>query len=725
MTKDLTTQPRSTEGAFDIPAKPSDKPTTEKPKDKKTGEDDVEKVRRERWVKQWNERIIKARDKWDPDFKRMKADMRFARGFQWEGQQTLESDKYVCNLTLRNISQGVATLYARNPTIEAQRRDRLDFTIWDGKEESIQAAVQGANQAALTGQPINPLALQMIQDYSEGQMWRELVDRVGKTVTFVAQYMLDSLQPDFKLQMKQLVRRVKTTGVGYVQINYVDGLEGTLSTSETESTITDRIKQLKQIAQDLDDDKITDESPEVLTLANLGASIMASVQTGDTGNINQRITLDFLPSTSVIIDPRCRHLKGFVGARWIAIERVLDLSTVNAFYETDIKAADVKSYEASGNSQQDTAAKDTSSTSPAEKKRVCLFDVYDLDTKSCFVICDGWKDFVQAPEAVMPETNHFWPIVALTFNDVETEPDGGSEGCSIFPPSDVALMRNSQKEWNRSRQAWRSHRVANTPAYLTGKGWLTLDDMNKINNHEDSAVVELEGAQMGQDIGKLLAPFEHSPIQPLLYDTNPLAQDIQLSAGTQEADLGRPTPKVTATGATIAEQSKNTVAASNTDDLDDFLSTIAQMFGEIILRYFQLDTVQRIAGRGAVLPQQNREDFLNEIMLSVKAASSGRPNKALDIANFKELAPLIIQAITNPTGPMIGLAEEGIKRLDDRLDLTKILAVGLPLPGAMMMAQQGQQQQAPQPGQPAGPAKPQTPPAQHQPLPNGQPVHET
>ena len=718
MPSDQPYQPRNTEGAHDT----STKPSTDKLINKSTDETDVEKTRKQRWVKQWNEKIVKARSKWESDFKRMKDDMRFARGLQWDGQQQLESDKYVCNLTLRNISQGVATLYARNPTIEAQRRDRLDFTIWDGKEESIQAAVQGANQAMLTNQPINPLAIQLIQDYSEGQLWRDLVDRVGKTVTYVMQYMLDSLQPNFKLQMKQLVRRVKTTGVGYVQINYVDGLEGTLSTSETESTITDRVKQLKKIAQDLDDDKLTEESPEVLTLANLGASIISSVQTGDTGNVNQRITFDFLPSTSVIIDSKCRHLKGFVGARWIAIERILDFNTVNTFYETDIKSSEAKSYESGGSTQQDTATLDVASTTPTEKKRVCLWDVYDLDTKSCFVICDGWKDFVQEPEAVMPETNHFWPVVALTFNDVETEPNGGSEGCSIFPPSDVALMRSAQKEWNRTRNALRSHRVANTPAYLTGKGWLTDTDKEKINDHEDSAVVELEGAQMGQDVNKLLAPFNHSPLQPQLYDTNPLAQDIQLSAGTQEADLGRPTPKVTATGATIAEQSKNTVAASNTDDLDDFLSELAQMGGEIILRYFKLDTVQRIAGRGAVLPQQNREDFLNEIMLSVKAASSGRPNKALDIANFKELAPLVMQAIMNPIGPMIGLAEEGIKRLDDRLDLTKLLAVGLPLPGAMMMAQQKQQQQ---PSQPPGPQQPQTPPQQHQPLPNGAPVLET
>lgn len=164
------------------------------------------------------------------------------------------------------------------------------------------------------------------------------------------------------------------------------------------------------------------------------------------------------------------------------------------------------------------------------------------------------------------------------------------------------------------------------------------------------------------------------------------------------------------------------MSASNVDDMDDLLSELAQMGGEIILRYFKLETVQRIAGRGAVLPQQNREDFLNEIILSVKAASSGRPNKALDIANFKEIAPLLMQAIANPSGPMIGLVEEGIKRLDDRLDLTKILMLGTPPPMPVATPETNPQQPG---GQPQGNI-PQAgaPHGGHTGnLPNGQPQH--
>jgi hypothetical protein len=110
-----------------------------------------------------------------------------------------------------------------------------------------------------------------------------------------------------------------------------------------------------------------------------------------------------------------------------------------------------------------------------------------------------------------------------------------------------------------------------------------------------------------------------------------------------------------------------------------------------------LETVQRIAGRGAVLPQQNREDYLNQVLVSTKAASSGRPNKAMDIANFERIVPLIIQALTHPGGPLTGLAEEGLRRLDDKLDLSRLMEQGPP-PPVPPQQQNNQQNQAPQGG---------------------------
>src|SRR6516225_368098 len=82
------------------------------------------------FVKSWCERIRKARAKWEPDFKRMRDDMDFVAGYQWNSQRQLAEDRYIANFTIRSINQKVATLYARNPKVVAQRRQRLDFQLW-------------------------------------------------------------------------------------------------------------------------------------------------------------------------------------------------------------------------------------------------------------------------------------------------------------------------------------------------------------------------------------------------------------------------------------------------------------------------------------------------------------------------------------------------------------------------------------------------------------------
>lgn len=117
-----------------------------------------------------------------------------------------------------------------------------------------------------------------------------------------------------------------------------------------------------------------------------------------------------------------------------------------------------------------------------------------------------------------------------------------------------------------------------------------------------------------------------------------------------------------------------TATSSHADDLDDFLSRMARMRGEIRLQAMSQPVVTQVAGRGAVWPQLGRERFLNQIELRIKAASSGKPNKVLEIQNIERLGPLLVQAGANP----IAVIEEYVKRLgDDQLDVAKFY----PVPG--------------------------------------------
>jgi hypothetical protein len=102
----------------------------------------------------------------------------------------------------------------------------------------------------------------------------------------------------------------------------------------------------------------------------------------------------------------------------------------------------------------------------------------------------------------------------------------------------------------------------------------------------------------------------------------------------------------------------------------------------------QQDTVMRIVGPGAVWPQQpqTREEFVNQIYLTTKAASSGRPNKAVDLRNWQIIAPILQASGANP----MFMVRETLRRLDDQLDAEQAFP---------LIPQQPPQQQAPAGGQ--------------------------
>jgi hypothetical protein len=621
-------------------------------------------------VKQWTKRIKAAKSHFEKDFKRMRQNMDFAAGIQREGQDTVGGGpEYVCNFVNREVQQKVASLYARDPKAIARRRKRMMYSLWDEQPESQwkakQVQLQGQQQMMMTGMPSGELLMAeaLLKDIEHGRALEHAIEKVGKTMEYLYQYECDTQQPDFKFQMKQLVRRTVITGVAYVKLTVCEDEDYALTSTGTDDSVSMRKKRIAHIEEGIDSGEILEDDPRHERLEELEASIKASKEEGDTYNIEQRLEFDFPTSCSIIVDPRCQCLKGFIGARWVAQQFILPLDDVNAYFESDIKAtAELITYAEDGTEKIKNEPSDNNKD-PQEKPLVCLWEVYDITTKSMFFICDGHKDWVQEAKPVVPAIQRFWPIFALTFNDVEVD---GHTKAHIYPPSDVELMRSSQMEYNRMREELKKHRKNNKPFYLTVKGWLTDHDVEGISDHENSQVVEVEGAPPNGDVENAIKKFDSAPIDPAIYDVQSLLQDVGLAVGTNSQQQQQPQRHVAATPAMIQEQARISGVNSNVDDLDDLLSELARAAGEMMLRVFSLETVKRIAGPGALWPEENREDFLDSIFLDIVASSSGRPNKAVEIANFERIAPVMLQAGANPWG----IIQEAIKRLDDRLEVT-------------------------------------------------------
>jgi hypothetical protein len=601
-------------------------------------EDDEISEATRKLVTKWCSRIQKAKTYWDPKFKQMQKDMQFARGKQWEDND----DAYVANIVGRQIGARTSAIYAKNPRFTARRRPRLDFRLWDGSPDTLQAAL--AN-------PLAPGATELLADISEGKKTRELYDRIGQTMEILMQYFLNEGNPRFKLQAKQLIRRVRTCGVGYIEVGWQRIMKPSPSADGQLSDMSSRLAHIERQVHELKEGEIQTDSAEAEELR----TAINALQSQEQVILREGLTFDFPRARHMIIDPEVTQLRGFIGARWLAREYLMPHDRVEERFNVDLKTA---------------YTKHTATTSnPTGTELACVWRVFDLENGTEFYLCDGYKGFLQDPAEpdAFYEQGHPW--LALTFNDVEDEDD-------CFCPSDVEILRPMQLEINRAREAVRQHRIANRPAWVGAKGLFTNEDKFRMAAHEINEFIELDSipASGDVDIRTKIQAKPVAPIDPATYETETVFVDILRTMGEQEANLGG-TSGATATESSIAEGSRMSAVSSNVDDLDEFLSDVARMSGQLLLHELSVEWAQRIAGPGAVWPDLSREEIANEIFLEVRAGSSGRPNRAMKLANIERIAPFVLQTPgLNPLWWLRNMLEE----MDDGLDIDDAIMANLP-----------------------------------------------
>ena len=684
-------------------------------------------------VKAWATEVKHAKKHWKPAFERMKEDQDFCLGKQWS--KNPKEKRYVANITLREVTQRVSFLYARNPKAVAKRREMILNTVWDGTEQSLQAIQQAGEMAmqsgALAGATLggppappgappgmnapvgppglpgappgppapggppgappglgvappgaNPMLPQMlsqgmaiIQDASQVKQQTELLDKIAKTLELLYAYQVAQQLHPFKQLMKMTVRRALTVGVAYVKLGFERVMQKRPDVIAKLSDINERLGTLERLAADIADEESDPDSAEAEQLRLLVKDLQSEVEF----IAHEGLTYDYPSSFSIIPDTKCIHLRGFLGSDWVAEEYILSPNEVKEIYGRDV-GKNYTSYTRPDGGMNAGARAGLLQLGPNEREKgtgddkqcCCIWEIYNRKDGLVYVVCDGYPDFMREPGAPDTPLERFWPWFTLTFNETDHEDD-------IFPPSDVRLMKDMQLDYNTARQGLREHRRAARPKTVVSAGALDAEDVEKLESHPSNAILELNGLQPGQKVGDLLQAFTGPEINPALYDVSPYFDDTLRVVGFQEANMG-PTNSDTATQSQIAEASRTTTMDSNVDDLDDLLTHLARYGGQLLFSNVAEATVKRIVGPGAVWPDLTRQQISEEVWLEIEAGSSGNPNQAQEIANAQKIYPLVMQI---PGIDPEFLARDLLHRLDDKLDLTQ--AFKSPLPSIVAM----------------------------------------
>ena len=620
-------------------------------------------------VNLWMSRIRRAKAHHAPYFKRMREDQDFVLGKQWPNDP--KQEKYVVNICDRHMHQMTASVYAKNPRIRAQDREQILGMLWDGKPQSLMLAQQGLMMAQQAGLPPDPTLMALAQEAEQISQIKDQRRRFAKTLELVYDYCIDEQPVPFKKGMKLVVRRAVTNGVGYVKLGFTRVLQPKPEVAAQMDTIAERMAMLGRLTEDFADGEFTEQDAEYEQL-RLQLELLQSQQDVIA---REGLDIDYPRSTSILIDPKCQNLATFMGADWVAHEYILTEDRIEEIYGIDIGdryavyatdgRGDVQLWSPTANDSTNPMANPAIGSDV--QKYAAVYEIWSKRDGQVFVICDGYPEFLQEPAAPDVWTERFWPFFPLVLNDIEHEKE-------LFPPSQIRLIRHQQMELNRCKEGLREHRKANRPKIAVAAGVLDEEDMNKLINHPSNAVLELSGLAPQQSVEALLQPIKMPGIDPNLYETGSILDDVLHVVGMQEANLGG-TSDSTATESSIAESSRQSAMGSVMDDMDGLLSEFAKAAGQILMAEMSEQTVKEIAGQGAVWPQMSRAELARDIVLEIEAGSSGKPNKAQEIQNAQAIMPLLLQI---PGIDPVFLAKDLLKRMDDRLDLDEALKEGMP-----------------------------------------------
>lgn len=619
-------------------------------------------IARRNLVTDWLSRISAAKGVHKDAFTRMKADMDLA--YYGYDPKSWDEDKYVVNLAQRHIQQRTAALYAKNPRSVAKPRQRMMAKVWDGNIATIEQAKQVRDMAEQSGMIVPPAAAMVLAEYDEIMAETSKLNKIGQTMEILFHYFMQESQPSFKSQMKALVRRMLTTGVGYVKIGFQREMERRPEISARMNDMQVQIDHLERLAAELQEGELDETSAQMEELQIAMRDLAAQEEI----ILREGLMFDFPDSTAIIIDPRCKQLRGFIGARWVAHEMFFTPDEVKEIYGKDI-SGNYTPYDVKGRSHDSSkrvmAADSAQSKEAVDEGMVCVYEVYDKPSGMVYTVAQGFNDFLKDPASPDLKLETFWPIFSLVCNEVEHESE-------IYPPSDVHLMRSMVMEYNRAREGLREHRKANRPAYLTPAGALEDEEKLKLASRPAHAVISIQGLAVGQKSEELVTPLKTVGIDPNLYEVSSVFDDVQLAVGAQEASMGG-TSGATATENSIAESSRMSALGAQVDELDSFMSEIARASGAILLEQMSVEQVQLIAGAGAVWPELTSKEIAAEVMLEIEAGSTGKPNQAAELRNLERVLPYIIQI---PGVDPKWLAKEVLKRMDDKLDLDAALSEG-------------------------------------------------
>lgn len=390
---------------------------------------------------------------------------------------------------------------------------------------------------------------------------------------------------------------------------------------------------------------------------------------------------DFVRCDDVFVDENLREVVDYKRADWLGHRDFMEWDKAkDKFGLTDEKMAGATSYSVPDDGSQPTEIAKGGTDQSGGKGSVAVIEIWDRTSSTIHTLIEGLKCYARPPYSPQPASRRFYPLFLLGFHFV----DG-----LRWPRSDVDLAHKLQEEASRALSGFAEHRRRVRPKTIFNKQQLKPEDVDAIQNAENIEFVGVDPVDPAADVSKMLHVPQYPNVDPGLYDIGPYRAAIEELFGLQDAARGAVVKAKTATEAGFQDASRETRMDWRRDYIEGEITEIACYLAELSLQAMPLEEVQKYAGPDAMWPEFTKDEIYSLVSISIRGGSSGKPDTRAEREAWATIMPLIDKSITeiaqlmsNPmTAPMaelkIELLRETVRRLDDRIDVTRFL----PKPG--------------------------------------------
>jgi hypothetical protein len=161
--------------------------------------------------------------------------------------------------------------------------------------------LQEAMMTLQSGMP-DPNAMSVLMDAQKVLVANQTLDKIAKTLELLYAHEVDEQTLPFKVQMKAMIRRALTTGVGYVKLGYQRIMDRTPEINQRIADTTEKLARLEQLSADIADDQTDPNGPEKEQLRLL----LNDLSNEQDIIVREGLVFSYPDSTSIIPSRNCQ-----------------------------------------------------------------------------------------------------------------------------------------------------------------------------------------------------------------------------------------------------------------------------------------------------------------------------------------------------------------------------------------------------------------------------------